>query len=434
MLKKFTDCIDENFSFIKNKKILIGVSGGVDSIVLTHLMHQLGYDVFLAHCNFKLREKESNLDESFVKEVGKKLSVKTFSIQFDTKKYAKENKRSIQLAARELRYNWFEKLLNEYKIDYVATAHHSDDNLETFLINLTRGTGLDGLTGIPKQNKNIIRPLLTFSRKEIVKYATDNDIQWREDATNKETKYLRNKIRHKIIPILKEINPTLLTSFNKTTDYLQGSQQIIQDRVAQISETVVEKEGEMVKFDIRKILTLSSPKAYLYYLLKTYGFTEWNDVYNLLFAQTGKYLETKTHILLKNREFLLLSQLDNEFVNDDTLFFIDENVSEITQPIRLCVNKNKIECENSILIDENLVTFPLILRKWKKGDVFFPTGMNGKKKVSKYFKDEKISLIQKKNVWLLCNNNNKIIWIVGMRQDRRFSITKTTKKIITITL
>jgi tRNA(Ile)-lysidine synthase len=421
MLQKFKEHININFPFLKDKKLLIAISGGVDSVVLTHLFSELNFDISLAHCNFQLREKESDLDEEFVKLLSQKSSNQIFTIKFDTEKFASKNKFSTQIAARELRYNWFQAIIKKHGFDYVLTAHHADDNLETFLINLTRGSGLDGFTGIPKINGNIIRPLLAFSREEILAYAKINTINWREDASNATTKYIRNKIRHTVLPLLKEINPNLLETFAKTIENLQESKQIIEDRIADISSEVINSKNDILKINIEKINQLSNPKAYLYQLLKNYTFTEWNDVYNLLSAQSGKQIFSKTHRLLKDRAFLLLSE--HAIPNENEKFLITENQTEITHPIHLnfeVVQQKSIENKQIIYVDKNLLKYPLIVRKRQNGDYLYPLGMQGKKKLSKYFKDEKLSLLEKENTWLLCNNENEIIWVLNHRQDRRF--------------
>tara|TARA_R110001606_G_scaffold45951_1_gene118644 strand:+ start:2139 stop:3449 length:1311 start_codon:yes stop_codon:yes gene_type:complete len=435
MVEKLQQHIEHKFSFLKEKKLLIAISGGVDSVVLTHLFHQLNFDISLAHCNFNLRGKESDKDEGFVKNLGKNLDLKTFITSFETEKYAKKNQLSTQVAARDLRYNWFQELTNAHLFDFVITAHHADDNLETFIINLTRGTGLEGFTGIPEINNTIVRPFLIFSRDEIENYATENNIDWREDKSNASTKYVRNKIRHQIVPVLKEINPTLLESFQKTSEHLRESQHIIDESIAGFKKKVVGVlEDGTLKIDIVQIQETTNQKAYVYQLLKDFGFTAWNDVVDLLDAQPGKMVFSKTHRLLKDRDFLLLTEIKN--VAKDLDYLIAENTLEITIPIFLKFEKalNITQTNNKIIfVDLDKIKFPLVLRKWQIGDSFYPTGMQGKKKVSKYFKDEKFSLLEKENTWLLCSND-AIIWIVGKRQDIRFSTNKTTKKVLKISL
>lgn len=436
-MQKITEHINENFPFLKGKKLLIAISGGVDSVVLTHLLHLLKFNISLAHCNFQLREQESDLDEYFIKNLSKELAINAYTIQFNTKEYAKEYKLSTQLAARKLRYDWFNLLAKKHDFDYILTAHHADDNLETFLINLTRGTGLEGLTGIPAINDTIVRPLLAFSREEIKNYAINNAIKWREDASNSETKYLRNKIRHQIIPVLKELNPKLLKSFMKTDEFLKQSQQIVDDKISEISSEVLTNNGEVIKINIEKILSLSNPKAYLYQILKAYKFTEWDDVYNLIYAQSGKKVSTNFYTLLKDRDFLLLLRTDKTSSTENERVIIYKENTRIISPINLLfenVQKTTTSDINTIYVDKNLLNYPLTLRKWEKGDYFYPTGMLGKKKISKYFKDEKISVFDKNNIWLLCSEDNEIIWIIGKRQDRRFLSSNNTTQLLRITI
>lgn len=435
MLQKFSNHINQNLSFLKEKKLLLAISGGLDSVVLMHLCNQLHLNISLAHCNFKLRNEESDLDENFVINLAQISSNQIFTINFETEKIAKNRQISIQIAARELRYNWFGELEEKHSFDFILTAHHLDDSLETFLIHLTRGSGLEGFTGIPSTNGNIIRPLLPFSRAEILEYAIENQLEWREDSSNAITKYLRNNIRHQVIPILKEINPSLLDSFANSISYLQDAQQIIDDRIEEISAKIsVEKDG-MLFFDISKINQLSNPKAYLYQLLKKYQFTEWNNVVDLLTSQSGKQVFSKTHVLLKDRDFLILSEVSTKRGNSEN-FEILEHQSQISNPIFLNfeVNPLKItENKQTILVVKNMLQYPLILRKWKDGDYFYPTGMEGKKKLSKYFKDEKFSLIEKEKTWLLCSAENEIIWVINHRQDRRFLANSSTENTVKIT-
>ncbi|WP_372746354.1 tRNA lysidine(34) synthetase TilS [Lutibacter sp.] len=438
--------LNENLPFLKDKKLLIAISGGIDSVVLTHLLKKLDYSFSLAHCNFGLRGKESNKDEEFVKELGETLKAPTFTIKFNTEEFATKNGLSTQMAARELRYTWFEKILKENNLDYIVTAHHKDDVIETFLINLTRGTGLDGLTGIPEVNGNIVRPFLPFIREEILVYATKKKLIWREDSTNSSIKYFRNKIRHKIVPVLKELNPSLLETFYNTLENLKGSQQIVKDQIKNIEEKVISKKNNETYFNIEQLKNLSNPKVYLYELLHNYGFTEWNDILALLDAQTGKKVLSKTHQLLKNRDVLVLTQIENTCTESSKN--ININTKEINTPIHLTFETVTIPTSsttmdykafdqilfddiNTIAVDLDKIQFPLTIRKWEKGDYFYPIGLNGKKKLSKYFKDEKLSLNDKENTWLLCSNNN-IVWVIGKRMDDRFKITKKTTNLLKI--
>ncbi len=435
MFQKFKQHINTNFPFLKDSKLLLAISGGLDSVVLMHLCNQLNLQISLVHCNFKLRNEESDLDEEFVKKIAQISSNQIFTTYFETEKIANNRQISIQIAARELRYNWFQELVLKHQFEFVLTAHHLNDSLETFLIHLTRGSGLDGFTGIPAKNGNIIRPLLPFSRAEILEYAIENQLEWREDSSNSSTKYLRNKIRHQVIPILKEINPSLLDSFANTIHYLQDAQQIIDDKIEEISSKIsVEKDG-MLFFDVSKIKQLSNPKRYLYQLLKKYQFTEWNNVLDLLTSQTGKQVFSKTHVLLKDRNFLILSEIPSK-KSDSENFQILEHQSKILSPIFLNFEENaskNIENRNTISVAKKLLKYPLIVRKWQNGDYFCPLGMQGKKKLSKYFKDEKFSLIEKEKIWLLCTAENEIIWVINHRQDRRFLANSATENSVQIT-
>ncbi|MEE9408342.1 MAG: tRNA lysidine(34) synthetase TilS [Polaribacter sp.] len=436
MLQKFKKHIETKFPFLQGKKLLIAISGGIDSVVLTHLLSELNFDISLAHCNFNLRRKESGLDEEFVKKLSQKTSNQIFTINFETEKFARKNKQSTQIAARNLRYNWFKELTKEHNFEAVLTGHHADDNLETFLINLTRGSGLDGFTGIPEINGNIVRPLLIFSRDEIINYAKENNIEWREDASNASTKYIRNKIRHQVVPVLKEINPSLLESFSKTTENLKESKEIIIDRIDEVSLEIISSKNNSIRINIEEIQQLSNPKAYLYQLLKKYQFTEWNDVSNLLSAQSGKQILSETHRLIKNRDFLLISEINFSTAPEIT-FEVKENQSEIIKPIHLTfeeVHQKTIENKQTIYVAKELLSYPLTIRKWENGDYFYPSGMTGKKKLSKYFKDEKFSLLEKEQTWLLCNSKNEIIWVIGKRQDNRFMFKKTNSKNIKVTI
>lgn len=427
MLKKFKQHLHQNFPFLEEGKLLIAISGGVDSVVLAHLCSQLNLNFSLCHCNFNLRGQESNDDEAYVKELAKNLKVPVYTTSFETEKYATKNKVSIQVAARELRYAWFYELLEKKDYEYVLTAHNTDDNLETFIINLTRGSGLEGFTGIPPINNKAVRPLLAFSRDDITLFAIKNEIDWREDKSNASIKYIRNKVRHKVIPILKEINPHVLESFQNTLEYLNESQSIINDATKNISQKIVSYEHNLLKLNCKKLNELPNKKAYLYQLLHTYGFTAWNDVVDLVSGQPGKQVFSKTHRLLKDRNFLILTTT-NESLTEKGPFLIKETSAEISHPIKLTILNtadSTPENKHQIIINKDLVTYPLSLKKWRHGDAMHPTGMTGSKKISQLFKDKKLSLLDKEKIWLLADAKDHIIWVIGLRQDRRFTADKT---------
>ena len=433
MLTKFQHHIEQNFLQLKDKKLLLAVSGGVDSMVLLDLFYKLRFDICIVHCNFQLRGKESDADEMLVRETCQDSYIPYFIESFDTLEFAKENKLSIQLAARKLRYDWFQEIIS-LGFDYVLTAHHLDDNVETFLINFTRGTGLEGLTGIPAQNGNIIRPLLPFSREEIENYALENKIQWREDSSNASDKYFRNKLRHNIVPTLKELNTGFLDSFQNTLHHLQQSESLVNDASKLVFEKVAEEKENQLEIHLKPLLEFQNYKAYLYQWLKEYGFSAWNDIYDLVEAQSGKQVFSESHVLLKDREKLILSE--RKEINKSEVFIIESIESKVNIPLKLrfCKAVNIFETHsNCIFVDENKLKFPLTIRKWQEGDYFYPSGMNGKKKLSKYFKDEKYSLLDKENQWLLCSED-QIVWVIGKRADNRFTSKETTQNNIKIVL
>ena len=429
MLQKFKQHLHQNFPFLEDSKLLIAISGGIDSVVLAHLCSQLNLNFSLCHCNFNLRGQESDDDEAFVTSLAKSLKTPVYTTSFETEKYAKKNKVSIQVAARDLRYTWFYELLGTNGYNYVLTAHNTNDNLETFIINLTRGSGLEGFTGIPPVNQKSVRPLLAFSRDDITLFAIKNGIVWREDRSNASIKYVRNKVRHKVIPILKELNPHVLESFQNTIEYLNESQSIINDAVKNITANVVSYENDVLKISCKEIDKLSNKKAYLYQLLQGYGFTAWNDIVDLISAQPGKQIFSNTHRLLKDRNFLILTTI-NKSQSIKGPILIDQKVSEITNPIKLTIqNTDDYTSKNKeqIIIDKDLVNYPLSLKKWHHGDAMYPTGMTGSKKISQLFKDNKLSLLDKEKIWILADAKDHIIWVIGLRQDRRYLANKTSK-------
>lgn len=434
MLLKFQKTLLENFPEIHSKKILLAVSGGIDSMVLVDLFRKSELNIAIAHCNFKLRNVASDLDQNFVQNYCKEHTIPFFTTSFDTAAFANDFKLSTQIAARKLRYEYFYELIASENFDFVATAHHLDDSIETFLINLSRGTGIDGLVGIPLQNDKIIRPLLDFSRSEIENYAAENKIEWREDASNATDYYIRNKIRHHLTPILREINPSFSNSFQQTLHNLQQAKSLIDDASRIVYKKVVEDELDFKKINIQELKQLPNYKAYLYQWLQPLGFTAWDDIYNLAEAETGKQIFSEKYQLLKNRNFLIIAPKNKGI---DFELRINKGTSEVNFHIKLLfckISKPFYSTNKTIFVDDEKLSYPLTLRRWKTGDIFYPLGMEGKcKKVSKFFKDEKMSRIEKENTWLLCSGTD-IVWIVGKRADDRFKINNTTNNILQIDL
>lgn len=433
MLESFKNHIETTFPFVKGKRLLVACSGGVDSVVLACLCVQAGLEITLAHCNFKLRGEESEGDEAFVHRVAKELNVEVVTRSFNTKSYAAQHRGSVQMAARKLRYHWFQELVNSKGFAYVLTAHHADDMLETFFINLSRGTGIEGLLGIPVQQGNILRPLLPFSRSAIMAYAKAEYITWREDSSNAETKYLRNKIRLNIVPQLKTLHPTFSDNFKQTQHYLRQTHSMLQSHLIQLKQQLFQECEDHFSIAIQPLLQLRPLEAYLYGLFHEYGFTEWNDVKHLLTATSGKRVYSKTHSLVKDRTHVLLTQRGTE---EKQVFWVSEAGTDSKCPIQLRIapatTVEKPSC-NVIYVAKEALHFPLQLRNWQKGDYFYPFGMQGCKKLSKFFKDERMDVLSKDKQWLLCSGE-AVVWVVGRRLDARFKVTASTQTILKITL
>mgnify|MGYP001572914357 FL=1 len=437
MFNAFKNLLNNQFSFLKETSVLVAVSGGLDSMVLTHLCKNAGLNFALAHCNFKLRSDESDGDEDFIKVYAENHNLDVFTTHFETDLVAQTTKKSIQMAARQLRYEWFESLQNQHGFEYVLTAHHADDNLETFLINLSRGTGLDGLTGIPEINGSVVRPLLEFSRDEILDFATHEHIKWREDGSNQNTKYLRNKLRHSVIPLLKELNPSFMDRFESTQAHLKDTKSLLEDYMLEVEDRVIESiQEDQIIYNIDKIQSLNNSKAYLFQLLKTYNFTDWKEISSLMNAQSGKQIVSSSHRLLKNRSQLILSKLNQ---TETTSISIDASQSLVSIPNKAFDLKMEVVTsigpkeQDVVYLDFKSLKFPLTLRNWTPGDYFCPSGMHGKKKLSKYFKDEKFSLIEKENT-LIIYSGDAVVWVIGRRADQRFIAIETSPKILKISI
>ena len=437
MFAEFKAHIKLNFPNLFKDRILLACSSGIDSMVMTHLCQKLNLNITLAHCNFCLRGHESNLDEAFVVDYASKQDILVFSKQFDTQSFVDNSKYSIQMAARELRYNWFQSLSEQHQFSCVLTAHHADDNLETFLINLSRGSGLDGLVGIPEKNGLFLRPLLPFSKDQILQYAQKHQIEWREDSSNVSLKYQRNQLRHKLVTVLKEIYPNILESLTKTQSHLEASKELLESHIQDIEEQVIVKTnlGE-IHFDINALKALKSMPLYLFPLFNKYGFSDWKALSKLLDGQSGKKLLSKTHTLIKNRQVLIL--LSNDLPTATSQKIESHNDIAFIENLGCHLKIDKVSVldspdTNTIYVDFDKLQFPLELRPWKNGDYFYPKGMEGKKKISKFFKDEKMSLSEKDKTLLLCSDA-QVVWVVGKRQDARFIASETDALMCKISL
>lgn len=434
-LLKVRKFIQEKKLANNNTRILVGVSGGADSMALLHILNKLGYECTAVHCNFHLRGGESDRDFYFVKTFCSENNINFESADFDTFQYMKDNSLSLEMAARELRYDWFEKIRNKIKAEKIAIAHHKDDSVETVLINLIRGTGIRGLTGIPVSNGQIIRPLLCLYRDEILDYLKINNLNFVEDSTNNENIYLRNKIRLDIIPQLKSLNPSVIQSISRTSENLLP--------VESIYNSFIDKAAQHVFFDNRinidLLLNEELPETILFEILYKYEFTPdtIRNIYASAFEQSGKIFYSEQYRLIKDRKYFIIEKLN---IKDKQVYFINEQDDSIENPITINIERIKydpdfvLEKNKSIIyIDQDKVVYPLTIRRWKQGDKFIPFGMKGCKKISDYFSDKKFSISDKENTWLLCSSD-KIIWIIGERADNRFRITDKTKQIIKISI
>ncbi len=434
MLQSFLHHIHKQQLFDPSDRILLTVSGGVDSIVMCELFHKAGIDFGIAHCNFQLRGDESNGDETFVEQLAEKYNVSFHSATFDTNAFTKKNKLSVQVAARQLRYEWFESIRRQYNYTYIATAHHRDDSVETFLINIIRGTGIAGLHGIlPKQGK-IIRPLLFTNKEEISAFAKKHTLNYREDSSNASDNYLRNKIRHAIIPLLQELNPAIGKNIEGDIERLRNVELIYKKEIEKKRKKIIVTEGKTETILIKELLKLNPLETYLYEFLKPYHFNG-DAVENIIRAMdgaSGKQFLSDTHRLVKDRNVLLIEALqttEEKISIAKKTKAIDLNGQQLTFKTSALDAKFKIpHSKNSAAMDLEKLTFPLMIRKWEKGDAFQPIGMKGKKKLSDFFINLKLSLLDKEKVQLLISDN-KIVWVIGYRMDERFKITEKTSKV-----
>jgi tRNA(Ile)-lysidine synthase len=440
MLQQFLQYLTSICMGHNGRRFLLTVSGGIDSAVMSHLFHMAGLPFGIAHCNFQLRGSESDGDEQFVQELAGQYNVAFYSRRFNTSEYASDKGISIQMAARDLRYDWFKNLAGEFNYDFIATGHNKNDVVETMLLNLSRGTGVRGLMGIKPLNGNIIRPLLFATRADIEKFAREKNLKWRNDSSNEQTKYHRNKMRHVIIPALESINPAFLQNTIDTINRVQQTGVILDQFIAQAKEVVWKEKEDRILINIDELKQLPAYELLLFELLKPFGITHLNQdalVRVLDSSASGKQFHTGSYILTRDRTCLIITK-DEYQQNAEVI--IDENTSEIRIPVSMKLKKFKKTQAFSIpadpriaALDADLIRFPLILRKWHNGDRFYPLGLNGSKKLSDFLINIKLPLPDKDNVRVI-ESDGKIAWIVNLRLDNRFKITKQTQNILIIEL
>ncbi|WP_379969374.1 tRNA lysidine(34) synthetase TilS [Epilithonimonas sp. UC225_85] len=413
-LLKFQNVLEQLQPQLQQKTYLLAVSGGVDSMVLADLFQVLDFKFEIAHINYHLRNEDSNLDQKLVSDFCHKHKIPFHLYEVSEKDNKPEN--SIQNWARELRYRFFRKIQKEQNLEYIVTAHHLNDQLETFIINLSKASGIKGLSGIPANENNIIRPLLSFSKDEIYEFAKENKIEFREDKSNQKTDYLRNKVRHNVVPELEKINANFLQNFSKSMEILNQTKDVLNDLInekingfelnVETGQTIIDKEKFSKESDLLR-----------FEILKRYGFTDEKEMKKIFTAQTGSVFYVGNFQLIINRNELILAP-KYDFTKVEEIF-LEINENEILIPEHI---KKEIKPFGNCnwKIDQNKIELPLKLRKKREGDIFFPIGMIGKKKVSKFFKDEKLSILAKQKIWLLCDANEQIIGILPLRQDGRF--------------
>ncbi len=416
-------------------RILLAVSGGIDSVVMAYLFKEAGYDCMLAHCNFKLRGDDSEEDESFVRMLAGYLEIPIMVKQFDVEAEMKEHSISLQMAARDLRYAWFEELLIEQSMDYVATAHNQNDAVETFFLNLSRGSGIRGLKGISPSRGRIIRPLLFASRSQIESYQKSKRIEYREDSSNRETKYQRNKIRHDVLPVMEQINPGFLEAMEGNMARLGEVFEIYAQSIQETRKELFTEKNGKITIAIEKLRTLSPLRTWLYELFSPFGFTKMQceGIEKIMEARPGRQSISTTHRLFMDRDrMILVPTASNSFER----FYLDDPEKHSSLPFPMDMEVlDRAELgsiprdPNTACLDLDSIQFPLIIRRWMHGDYFYPLGMEQNKKLSDFFIDEKVPVPEKEGIWIMASGK-KIVWIMGYRIDNRFRITPSTKRVL----
>lgn len=440
LIEKFISNNNTQHLFQKKDRLCIAVSGGADSVVLCELCHLAGFKFEIAHCNFQLRGGESERDEKFVRSLGEKYLTDVFVERFDTNTYAEKKKISIQVAARELRYAWFDELMRDasnlkLQTSYLLTAHHANDNIETVMMNFFKGTGITGLRGILPKQGNIIRPLLFAKKEEILSFIEENKLSYVEDSSNSSDKYTRNYFRHQLIPSVQKVFPQVEDNLINNIERFRETDLLFQQSIGLIKKKLLERQGNEVHIPVFKLLKLMPLKTIVYEVIKDFGFTahQTDEVIGLLKSESGKYTSSSTHKIIKNRNWLIIAPINTLQAGH---ILIEKNAREVEFEMgklkfKLYPNgDHKLPVSKDMAaIDLDQIVFPLLLRKWRQGDYFYPLGMQKKKKLSRFFIDQKLSITDKEKIWVL-ESNKKIIWIIGQRIDDRVKISQSTKNIL----
>ncbi|MCO5240658.1 MAG: tRNA lysidine(34) synthetase TilS [Chitinophagaceae bacterium] len=446
LLLLFQEYIRKERLFPSNNQLLLAVSGGADSVVLCELFHLSGYQFAIAHCNFQLRGEESIRDEQFVYSLAERYRSRLFSKRFETESYVSQKKVSVQVAARELRYRWFDELATHLHAEtgcpvYVATAHHGDDNIETVLMNFFKGTGVGGMRGILPKIGMIIRPLLFTGKQDILAFAKEQALEFVEDSSNASDKYSRNYVRHRIIPAIEEIYPAARQSIMDNIDRFRDIELLYNQAISAHKKKLLEEKKGELSVSILKLSRVEPLKTVVFEIIKQYGFTakQTKDAVALLEAETGKFVLSPTHRILRHRNRLIISPLKR--LTNQMILIQEEDTEVIFEGGRLNIATKEVKdremdfplSSTIACLDLKQIEFPLILRKWKAGDYFYPLGMHKKKKLARFFIDQKMSLIEKESVWVI-EMKKKIVWVVNKRIDDRFKVTASTKNMLRISL
>ncbi|RKR85284.1 tRNA(Ile)-lysidine synthase [Mucilaginibacter gracilis] len=433
-IQQFKNFIEKHRLFEPGHSVLAAVSSGRDSVLLAHLLQQSGINFGIAHCNFQLRPAEALAEQAFANNLANSFGVAFHTTNFDTQSYAKQNGISTQMAARQLRYTWFEHIRNNFGYNCIAVAHHQNDSVETILLNLTRGTGIAGMHGILPKNGLIVRPMLFLNRNEIDNLVANNNLAYMEDSSNASVKYARNKIRHQVIPHLKELNPKLEETFDSNIKRFRELELLLQNKLNEIMPKVLIPHGDDFYIPIAAIEQLEPQRLLLFGLLNPFGFSEQviEDMLSALNKHAGRVFEAPAYILVLDRDKLVLSKRTTTphpvviKPDDNEVSYAGFKLTLLHDDSPLIVRDNPM----ALSVDADALIYPLTLRTWQQGDYFYPMGMKGKKKLSDFFVNEKIALNEKNQIPILVNGNNEVIWICGYRSDERYKVTAHTKKVI----